>query len=220
MMIFDSLIGLGGSCEVAANVRRRFGIERAGMLDWWISPFAGLVRLIEEGPSCLFDPADMDLTPDKDAAISRAFGFVFHHDFPRDSEGLVLESDAPERLCALRNKFHMLWNRMNDACQPGASVLFLRSRRDMLVSSNTPVENADSERGHADLARLCEAIRCRWPQTRAKVLFLGYDRYVHHSMAAFDTVEDMGDIMDWSGSATGWDAMFQRQAIVLTNRER
>ena len=64
-MRVDSIVSLGGNCVAAWHVRRHFGIERAGMLDWWIVPFAGLLKLIEDGPSGLFTPEDTLLLPDK-----------------------------------------------------------------------------------------------------------------------------------------------------------
>jgi hypothetical protein len=34
----DRVIGLGTNCEIAFNLRRCFGFERAYPFDWWFTP--------------------------------------------------------------------------------------------------------------------------------------------------------------------------------------
>jgi len=35
---YSAIVSLGGNCEVAHQLRRRFGGERAFPFDWWITP--------------------------------------------------------------------------------------------------------------------------------------------------------------------------------------
>ena len=207
-MQVDAIVSLGGNCLAAWHIRRHFGIERAGMLDWWIVPFAGLLKLMEDGPSGLFTPEDIVLLPDRDAVVSRSFGFVFYHDFPRDADHLVIEAAIPAKLEGLRGKYLALWRRLDEICAGGGNILFVRSRRDTLIHVQVPVEEGDSEFGRADLGRLCRAIATRWPAAQAKVLFVDFDHRTDDPMALFGHVEELNDVINWTGSPGGWDAMF------------
>ncbi len=215
-MQVDAIVSLGGNCVPTWHIRRHFNIERAGLLDWWIVPFAGLLKLIEDGPSQLFTPQDTMLLPDRDAVVSRSFGFVFYHDFPRDADRRVIEASIAEKLDGLREKYMALWRRLDETCASGASVLFVRARRDTLVHEKVPIEQGDSEFGRGDLGRLCRAIAARWPAARAKVLYLNFDQRTDDPMAVFDQIEELNDVTTWAGSTGGWDAMFHRQDLLLT----
>jgi hypothetical protein len=62
-MEFDTIISLGGSCETARHIRRRFGIDRAQVFDWWITPFNAVIDLFDNDFDGLFDPANIFVRP-------------------------------------------------------------------------------------------------------------------------------------------------------------
>ncbi len=211
-MAFRTIISLGEDCEVAHQLRRRFGVERAGLFDWWISSLHGLIRVLREGPGELLAFHDLEPIDERQAMASRSHGIVFHHDFRRGPDGLVDVEAAPSQIAEVQAKSWALWKRLNRDCEAGGPVLFVRARRRDQFDLGPDPEDRNEGQALADLRR---AAMERWPASDLHFLFLGYCPSFAAQNVTFDEVADAGDISGWSGSDRGWDQMLERRHVEL-----
>lgn len=207
-MTFQTIISLGEGCEVAYQLRRHFGTERAGMFDWLILPPRGLGRLLHDGPDELLQLDELEPIDGGNTIVTRRYGIAFHHEFRRGGDGLVKVHRIASQLANVRAKYQALWERLNSDCLAGGPVLFVCSRR-----READLDGVGLDDGEA-LAELRAAAMTRWPGADLRFLFLGYTPWFVADDVTFDQVEG-GDPADWRGSDLGWDQMLQRNRVEL-----
>lgn len=214
-MQFDRVIGLGGNCEVAQHIRRHFETDHAHIFDWWITPFQGAVTLLASDFKGLFGSEDMTVVGDRLAVKCRRTGVIFHHDFPRDAQELVIREEIEPRLPELRAKYDALRRRLDAACEGDATVLFVRSWREIFHAPPSYPQHLIDGVPDYDFRRLIETIERRYRKLDFRVLFVNYGpQRIEHPRAIFDNVADKGDTVDWSGSPGGWSELFDRHRDV------
>ncbi len=209
-MKFQTIISLGEDCEVAHQLRRHFGVERAGIFDWLMLPPRGLIRLLREGPDELLQFADLEPIDGRQAMASRAYGIVFHHEFKRGPDRLVDVDRVASQLERVGAKYRALWKRLDTDCQGGGPILFVCSRRRIPDVAGTGLDDGEA------LKALRAAAMARWPGADLHFLFLGYTPCIAADNVTFDRVEDRGDITGWSGSDRGWDEVLARHGAELS----
>lgn len=217
-MQFDEIISVGGNCDVAHHVRRYFKIDKSMPLDWLIVPFSALISLCNEDFRDFIRLDRLTLWNGTRHAVQCAKrGIVYQHDFPRDPQALVKIDDIVGTFAGVKEKYARRIERLRDACRPGRSILFVRSWREIL---HTPADYPDyCIRGVPDyqFAELLGALRSCFPGTSFKVLFVNYGaQSIDDRQALFADVRNCGDITDWTGSKGGWDEIFARFDIKLT----
>src|ERR1700761_837418 len=123
---FDHIIGLGGHCQTAYQIRRYFGVDKAYPFDWWVTPTVGLVELLESGFSDLFKEENMKIVLEKTgpAVTCAKYHLMHYHDF---DEAKIAGQYSPYLVrtqCAKNNsKFSYLITRLLNLT---GKILFVR----------------------------------------------------------------------------------------------
>lgn len=206
-MKFDSVISIGGSCEVAQQIRTFRSIDTAGLFDWWITPFDGLIEVVENNFEGLVDEQDISVLGNR-SVVSKQFGIVYHHDFRRDAQGNIVKEDISDRLVTLQQKYNALRNRFIASFSDNKNVLLVRAWLDRLHEKRHVAPSGLLE---YDFPRMTATFRERFPRANVTMLYVNYA--ISHPMAdgvIFDNVEDHGDITDWRGSTIGWQKLLAR----------
>lgn len=217
-MQFDEIISVGGNCDAAHHVRRYFKIEKSMPMDWLIVPFNALISMCNDNFRDFIRLDRLTLWNGTRHAIQCARrGIVYQHDFPRDAEALVMIDDIAGMFADVKAKYARRIERLQEACRPGRSVLFVRSWREILHTAQDYPDYCIRGVPDYQFAELLDALRHCFPQTSFKVLFVNYGaQSIDDRQALFADVRNCGDITDWTGSKGGWDEIFARFDIRLS----
>ena len=211
---YDFIISLGGNCEVAYHIRRRFSLESAHIFDWWITPFAGLIELVNHDFEGLLS-SEM-LRRDRVAIFCERYGIHHHHDFDRDADAWVILDRVDAQIPALNTKYAALAARLKVACDK-KRVLFVRSWREILHEGPDYPKHAPHAVPDFPFTDLINALEKRFSTCDFDVLFVNYGvQFIEHPRAMFYNVRDYRD-GGWAGSPAGWDDMFKRLGVHLVS---
>ena len=203
---FDHIVSLGAHCETTHHIRRRFGCDATQPFDWLVTPTLALVELLENDFSEMFLTRNMRVIYDGDGVLCGRYGTVHYHDFGgAKPEGKYLQRLVAEDCARNRDKFAFLARRFREL---SGRVLFIRVDDGMVYQGD---RNGDFD--DALFARFARAIERLLPGVDYQVLLLRGAYRGDHPRLRFDAAEKHGETV-WSGSARGWDEMFDRQGIV------
>lgn len=196
------IVSLGAVCEVAYQVRRLTRSERAYPFDWWVTPLASVLKVLEAGAPAVFEAANLMKVPDYGgvpALYSRLSGTVHRHEFPAGEDYLALgEAEMAERLIP---KYEALQARLVDDCAEG-TTLFVRQ----CLPAHDPKDDALEEtldQLHAALATFAADPR---------LLLLDYAPVRPRPWLMTASVPRLRDHNDL-GSRRGWNRTFRTLGI-------
>lgn len=210
-MNYDSVFSIGGACEVAHHIRLFTGKDSASLFDWWITPFDGLLKVVESDFEGLLAPENMVALPRRSVTCSR-YGIIHHHDFRRDHNRQIVTEEIPSRLIELNSKYSMLVKRFRSAFTGNRKILLVRGWRDDLHEKrNVPDPGTVTH----DFRRLIDAIRTRFPEAEISFLFVNYNTAEDLGGGiSFDNVTVYDDKVDWRGSTRGWQELLARHISI------
>ena len=80
---FDHIVGVGGHCQTAYQIRRHFNVDKAYPFDWWVTPTIGLVELLETGFEDIFREENIKIVYEKSgpAVTCSRYRLMHYHDF-------------------------------------------------------------------------------------------------------------------------------------------
>lgn len=143
METYSHIVSLGNRCATTHAIRRFFNHGEGYPFDWWITPFQGLIAVLERPDvDWLYDPAMLSLT-DKRASVKHApTSILFHHEFEREDGGggPVLQSFL-DQLETPRARTGKLLAKLLALDEPGNRVLFVRE-----VGQHEPLTRALAKR--------------------------------------------------------------------------
>lgn len=208
---FDHIISLGGHCQTAYQIRRFFSIEQAHMMDWWVTPSFGLVKLLEEKFSNIFNEKNMIVVsePTGPAVMCSYYGTMHYHDFDNAKVGGEMYPLLVRAACANNvAKFAYLFNRLINL---SGKVLFIRHEYGRVLNYQ---HNADFD---DDLIlRMIAALERLLPNVQFEILLInGYYKGQADARIMTDQVEPYDQANTWHGSNQGWDEMFARRGFKL-----
>lgn len=209
---FDHIISLGSFCQTAYQIRRHFACEKAHAFDWWVTPTVGLVELVESGFLELFIENNMTIVEEDDGAavMCSRYGLMHYHDF---DDAKVNGRPIPflvRAACANNiSKFSYLVKRLLNL---SGKVLFVRAG-----SGYVKHYEKNMEFDAALLERFIKAMERLLPNVEFKMLLLNCAEFNVDQRLFFDRVDNY-DVHLWYGSDIGWDEMFTRQQIRISNR--
>lgn len=163
------VVSLGGNCMVTKEMRTFFKIEEANLFDWWITPGAALVRLIEADFAGLFSRENLALVGDGKSVANLRYGILHHHDFPRnDVEDRVIEmTDA--QIERNQEKFAYLHRRWNAIGKTPGPVLFVRYA---WLIGEPMLQGIPAGGGEAGPLELLSALDRKFPELNYRILLM------------------------------------------------
>lgn len=210
---FDKIISLGCNCELTWNIRAHFGIERAYPLDWWITPFQALWKLLEGRFHDLFNINHLEVSSDLLTVRDTYYNLLYHHDFKKTEDDKIIDDNIEQQIPLLKQKYDMLIERFfNDP--KNKRVLFIRNR-----DGNIPhLERDETPMNKDTFVQLYELLEKLFPDSEISLLitncpvFPGIQR--KNGCIVGDIVADhYDDYKFFGGSPRGWQEMFSRNNI-------
>ncbi|WP_296817178.1 hypothetical protein [Brevundimonas sp.] len=128
MRSFTHVISLGNRCATAYNLRRHFSFGDGHLFDWWITPYPGLLALLDNlSADWLYDPASLEMLPDNRAVRHRPSGIELTHDFPRVGKHAgPVTVDFLDYLDRPKSRAGYLIDKLKGLNCPGERILFVR----------------------------------------------------------------------------------------------
>ena len=108
---YQKIVSLGSNCEITWNIRSYFGIEEAYPFDWWMTPYHSLLKILDNNFEGLFDEQNIRIATDKLTVVDKKYNILYHHDFERDEEGLIIADNLAFQLLRLKEKYQYLQQR-------------------------------------------------------------------------------------------------------------
>lgn len=130
------IVGLGGRCAVAYNLRRFFDFDTAYPFDWWITPVPAVLKYLRRpDPDYLYDPRLLRLMPRGKAVRHRELRIQLSHEFPRDTS--KPPGDRPvlrgwqSHIAEPKARTAALTERLLALNAPANRIAFIRDRREL-----------------------------------------------------------------------------------------
>lgn len=210
---FDKIISLGCNCELTWNIRAHFGIECAYPLDWWITPFQALWKLLESRFHDLFNINHLEVSSDLLTVRDTHYNLLYHHDFKRTEDDKIINNNLEQQIPLLKQKYDMLIERFfNDP--KNKRVLFIRNR-----DGNIPHLERDSTPMDINtFLQLYDLLEKLFPDSEISLLVTNCPVFPiierKNGCITWDIVADhYDDYKFFGGSPRGWQEMFFRNNI-------
>ena len=210
------VISLGYRCEVAHQIRTRFGDERAMPFDWLITPLSSIPLMVEEEFRHMIDPAWLEPAEVVrrgrvvTTVVNRRYQVLIPHEFPQDA-ARSLAPDWREHLPQARAKWEFLAERWRSAMATEQPILFVRRGGDVRLPDKALMPT--SARGHLEVLA---ALRSVARDCRLLVVDAGCD--LGGTGILTDSLETAGaddvaeDDETWSGPPQAWARVLDRVA--------
>jgi len=210
---FDKIISLGCNCELTWNIRKHFGIERAYPLDWWITPFQALWKLLENRFHDLFNISNLEVSQDLLTVRDTYYNLLYHHDFKRTEDDKIIDDGLDQQVPLLKQKYDMLIERFFKDPE-NKRVLFVRNRDGNiphLDRDTTPMDNTTFEQLYTLLEKL-------FPYSQISLLITNCPVFPRVRRTKgdilWDEIANYDDAQFFAGSPRGWQEMFCRNNIL------
>lgn len=202
---------LGGFCQTAWQLKRRFGAVAPSPFNSIIAPWGAVISALEDPETF----GDYGLTPDGSCALDKRLGTLHPHCFPADSLGAPELSAANTAACTAELRGRM--QAMDERCGAQATVTLIRLGGRGTPATLNPFQKDLEPLTSADLNGLARAITRRWPDTDWQVLLVTYEgvtevtgehpRFKHHTMPLPACIDDPDE--SWKGEDEAWDRVFE-----------
>jgi len=216
---FDKIISLGCNCELTWNIRNHFGIECAYPLDWWITPFQALWKLLESRLDDLFNINHLEVSPDLLTVRDTHYNLLYHHDFKRTEDDKIIKNNLEQQIPLLKQKYNMLTERFfNDP--KNKRVLFIRNR-----DGNIPhIKRDDTPMNKNTFVHLYDLLEKLFPDSEINLLVTNCPVFpsiqLKNGCIMWDIVaEHYDDYKFFGGSPRGWKEMFSRNKIYYNSHD-
>lgn len=171
MEAFDSMISLGGRCQVAAQLRRRYPMLKAQPFDWLITPDASLLKMLERGVPGFSADLPLEIAPSHTAHMNKShvregeYGTLLSHDFLND--GTDFQAQWP----LIRPRYDHVFRRFHETLEASQRILFVRMSFGRSGSFGSDID----DRASPDMgSRIADLIRQRWPKLAFHLLCISH----------------------------------------------
>jgi hypothetical protein len=208
---FQIIVSLGGLCQVAYQIERRFGYKFNSPFDWIVTPMESIEKILSTDGSEF--GRSIKVINNGSTAICRSYGVAYHHDYKRDENGyIIIDSDS---ILASRSKMINKYEKFKEMLASKPRTLFIRfcGHHDSAISSSHLIDDRTVET--RDLNALCKAIEGKFGGlvfefafvykkecTEVKIDHTNLD----HRVRVFSLADDPTDT--WTGNDASWDTIF------------
>jgi hypothetical protein len=210
---FDYVISLGASCRVTWNLRKAFDFSTAFPFDWWVTPIAAVVSVIEGcDASHLYDPELLVERSSRSGEISTiehcGLGIGLHHEFPKSlgDNGEFILPDWRNHLEKPKLRTQFLLERLYSLNRPGIKLLFVRHG----VGWQSPTFGAAQA-----VEQLKNAIWVRFNLAHPHLLLINCPGVEDASIAKIEFEDQEG--IGWRGDIPAWATALGGLPYRLTN---
>jgi len=221
---FELVIGLGGFCQVAYQIERRFGPKMSSPFDWLVTPLISLKKVFDSGGQQF--SKSIITARDGHTAVCTYYGVCYHHEFERHimTDGVERITITAEAMQNSRGKLLHKYDKMIDMLAAASPVLFIRlaGHCDHNIANPYTIENKSVTTD--DLNDLCTLIGDRFPNLKFRLAFVYLSEYTKFSLNSkkLDTRVDVFSLDDdgtfgWYGSAAAWDNIFDNYKYKLND---
>lgn len=208
---FDYVIGLGGACGCAYQIRRHFSQEIAFPLDWMVTPFDSIGRLLDVDIRGLGDPGNLAPYLGGPMLINTRFMTLQPHEI--ETAGKPLPPDWRDRLQDVKSKHDYLADRWISVMTSNSRILLVRhqGRHHLDGDDTTRISVAEAN-------ELAQRLRARYPNPTIDILFASaidpkdaasLNQGIHRAEVRYtDDTEWPDDGDKWRGASSDWRAAF------------
>jgi len=218
----DRVISLGTNCEIAFNLRRFFGVERAYPFDWWFTPLDAVAPVLASRFALGINGDNLRAVGGRRSILNRKYRILHHHDFPRVSPNRLIAPDWTDTIAACRAKYAALGRRFFDDLAQSRRALFFLHGNGAHEFLGEDGQRALSEGAHyLNIQRTLEQLFPRLeffivvsrPEDEVLEASTGAARVV-----CLPPVTDYGDRLDgnashFAGSLRGWSEALSRLRV-------
>lgn len=215
---FDTIVSLGGLCQVAYQIENRFGFRIHSPFDWLVAPFNSVGQVFADDGARFGESIRVGWAGE--VAICTEYGVAYQHEFPRDGARQV--NITAVGLAKCRDKLQHKYRTMTERVAASKRVLFLRMSGHHDSAGAFPYLVDPEPLTTADVNRLCGEIEAKFPGLEfalAVATFPGFTE-VQVEPEALDARARMflleGDAGDeWQGNEQSWAPVFEAYPIQL-----
>jgi hypothetical protein len=189
--MFDRVVSLGVTCQVAHQIERRFGKQQTGFFDWIVSNHSAIKHVLEHNFADVLVGNVRIADQRAISVIDENTGLLFYtHDFPLQSDG-KLANDWQDSVPSVRERYRRRSARLLD---------WLGSQQETLLIRRVFDDPSDQER-----IELESLIKRKFPLNRFTFLWVS-DR-IRPEWA------HVLPVTDWRGADSSWDKLFNSQKL-------
>ena len=191
---YAKIISLGQACDAANQIRRIFDQTEAYPFDWLVTPYDGLVAMIERRFADFLDEGNLEV--ERRGVLDTRYKVRLLHDF-KDKH--AFRQTLPE----VKAKYLRRIERFDAILGAGGPILFVRSQQ---------YDDADVvDEGRA--RRLLALLRRTFPDTPIDLLVqnptaAGIPEVIEGGLWLLRL--DPPDPFNWKGDPVGWETLFRR----------
>ncbi len=218
---YEALISLGGLCQVAYQVEKRFGFRIKSPFDWLVTPLGAIERVLTDDGAGFGQSVTMQF--DGGTAVCDRYGVAHHHDFPRTADYKAMVS--AEALEACRAKHLHKYRSFIDFMRKGRRTVFIRLGGHLESPAPHPYVADPKTVETEDLNRLCRTLEAKFPGLSFTLAFVYYEAFTPVAIdpAALDPRVRVFALpthpqSDWMGDTGAWGAIFDQLRIAIPDR--
>jgi hypothetical protein len=200
---FDAVVSLGGRCQVAHQLRRKYPSMKSKFFDWLITPDQSLIEMLGDGMTgfAIETPLCPGPSHQKSFAyvhmVEGGYGTLLSHDFLNDG------SDPGVQWKLIKGKYDATALRFHETLGSGGRVLFVR----MSFGQSGSFGYDLGDRANLALGKkLSASISKHWPDLEYKIILVSHmkeDAVVDGDIEVVYAPEQLDWI--WSGKDLDWD---------------
>lgn len=200
---FDAVISLGGRCQVAHQLRRKYPSMKSKFFDWLITPDQSLIDMLDDGMTGFSSETPLSQGPSHRKSfghihmVEGRYGTLLSHDFVNDG------GDPGAQWVRIKGKYDATALRFHETLGSGGRVLFVRMSFGRSGSFGYDV----GDRANLALGKKISAsIAKHWPDLEYKIILVSHiaeDAIVEGDIEVVYAPEQLDWI--WSGTDLDWD---------------
>lgn len=200
------IVSLGSTCEPANFLKENALYTLPSPFDWFITPYDSLLKILDDDGARL--GTEFAVAKGGTTVLCRTYGVLYHHEFERGPDGLVLFDAAAVERCRSRLLHKM--NRVWEACAGGDSITFIRW-------STTKAVEEDARFTAADINALVDLIASKFPSLDFKLAWVRNETTPVVSSAALDKRVILRELPyaegrvapEWHSPAASWKVLLK-----------